>query len=153
MVGVQRMTKRTVYQPNLESFREIATGAASLIPVYRVFPADLETPVTVYIKLMDSIGPSFLLESVEGGEQVGRYSFVGVDSRGMISLSGRDVTFTGETSSGSDGLRERTLMEEEDILDVLKSELGRYRPANVPGMPRFSGGAVGYLGYDIVRFF
>ena len=67
----------SVYKPTLDEFRAL-TAEANLIPVYREFAADLETPVSVYLKLMDEIGPSFLLESVEGGEQVGRYSFVGV---------------------------------------------------------------------------
>ena len=63
-----------------------------MIPVYREFAADLETPVSVYIKLMSAVGPSFLLESVEGGEQVGRYSFVGVNPRCLFTLNGRSVT-------------------------------------------------------------
>ncbi len=153
MVSVQRQRQRTVYQPDLAEFRELAAGEANLIPVYRVFPADLETPVTVYIKLMDSLGPSFLLESVEGGEQVGRYSFVGVDPRGMVSLTGRQVSINGDPADHQAEIEERLLDEGEDILDVLKAEMSRFTPADVPGLPRFSGGAVGYLGYDVVRFF
>ncbi|KAA3664022.1 MAG: anthranilate synthase component I, partial [Chloroflexi bacterium] len=61
----------TVYSPTLSEFRELAAGPANLIPVYREFAADLETPVSVYLKLMSEVSPSFLLESVEGGEQVG----------------------------------------------------------------------------------
>ncbi|MDT8307757.1 MAG: hypothetical protein RRC07_17615, partial [Anaerolineae bacterium] len=80
-----------VYRPGLSAFRDLAAGPANLIPVYREFAADLETPVSVYLKLMDSFGPSFLLESVEGGEQVGRYSFVGVAPRGLIALEGDEV--------------------------------------------------------------
>ncbi len=150
-----------MYQPDLATFRELATGPANLIPVYRVFPADLETPVTVYIKLMDSLGPSFLLESVEGGEQVGRYSFVGVDPRGMISLTGRQVSIGREAPHQQSATlvdrdqasKSRPLADGEDILDVLKAELRRFEPADVPGLPRFCGGAVGYLGYDVIRFF
>ena len=85
-----------VYTPSLAQFRELAAGPANLIPVYREFAADLETPVSVYLKLMDELGPSFLLESVEGGEQVGRYSFVGVAPRGSIALHGRSVTTTND---------------------------------------------------------
>lgn len=133
------------YMPELATFRDLAAGPATLIPVYREFAADLETPVSVYIKLMDEPGASFLLESVEGGEQVGRYSFVGVSPRGMISLEGLQVT----TSDGD----ARPLADGEDILDVLKTELARHTPAAVDGLPRLSGGAVGYLGYDVVRFF
>lgn len=138
----------TVYRPSLSEFRQLAAGEANLIPVYREFPADLETPVSVYLKLMEGGGPSFLLESVEGGEQVGRYSFVGVDPRGLISLHGDRVRDTRAAD-----VQERTLEDGEDILDALRAELQRFRPAELPGLPRFSGGAVGYLGYDVVRYF
>ena len=84
--------KSRIYAPDLAAFRQLAAGSANLIPVYREFAADLETPVSVYLKLMQDSGPSFLLESVEGGERVGRYSFVGVNPRGMISLQGNTVT-------------------------------------------------------------
>lgn len=138
----------TVYFPTLSEFRELAGGPANLIPVYREFAADLETPVSVYLKLMSETSPSFLLESVEGGEQVGRYSFVGVNPRGMISLNGRSVT-----DQRADRTNTRDLDEGEDLLDVIKAELGRFTPADLPGLPRFQGGAVGYLGYDVVRYF
>jgi anthranilate synthase component 1 len=138
----------SVYQPSLPAFRDLAAGPANLIPVYREFAADLETPVSVYLKLMDEAGPSFLLESVEGGEQVGRYSFVGVNPRGMISLDGRTITRLHDRQTET-----RELAPYEDILAVLKAELGRFIPADVAGLPRFNGGAVGYLGYDVVRFF
>ncbi|MCA9922313.1 MAG: hypothetical protein KC421_08070, partial [Anaerolineales bacterium] len=137
-----------VYFPTLTEFRKLATGPANLIPVYREFAADLETPVSVYLKLMSEVGPSFLLESVEGGEQVGRYSFVGVNPRGMISLNGRSVT-----DQRTNHTETRELAEGEDLLDVIKAELGRFTPADLPGLPRFQGGAVGYLGYDVVRYF
>ncbi len=139
---------RSLYRPTLAEFRELAAGPPNLIPVYREFPADLETPVSVYLKLMEGAGPSFLLESVEGGEQVGRYSFVGVDPRGMVTLRGRDVH---HTRAGREEVR--TLDPDEDVLHVLKAELDRFTPAAVPGLPRFRGGAVGFLGYDVVRSF
>lgn len=138
----------TVYTPSLNEFRALAAGPANLIPVYREFAADLETPVSVYLKLMDNFGPSFLLESVEGGEQVGRYSFVGVNPRGLISLQGQQVT-----EIGANGRQTRDLAQGEDILHVLKQEMRQFIPAELPGLPRFQGGAVGYLGYDVVRFF
>jgi len=137
-----------VYQPTLDNFRALATGATNLIPVYREFAADLETPVSVYLKLMSEMGPSFLLESVEGGEQVGRYSFVGVNPRGMIALNGRTVSQI--TTAGHET---RELNEGEDLLDVLRAELDQFVPVDMPGLPRFNGGAVGYMGYDQVRFF
>ena len=153
----------TTYTPTLDEFRALARGPANLIPVTRQFAADLETPVSVYLKLMEEPGASFLLESVEGGEQVGRYSFVGVNLHGRIELRGRTLIRTAGTAgvapaaagAGEDagGPASRELADGEDILDALRAELGRYQAANLPGMPRLSGGAVGYLGYDVVRFF
>lgn len=137
-----------VYQPTLAEFRELAEGPANLIPVYREFAADLETPVSVYIKLLSESGPSFLLESVEGGEQLGRYSFVGVNPRGMVTLNGRSVTL-----STRDDEKVQKLSGDEDILDFLRAEMDQFVPADLEGLPRFNGGAVGYLGYDVVRFF
>ncbi|MDX1615394.1 MAG: anthranilate synthase component I [Candidatus Promineifilaceae bacterium] len=147
MDQLDAQTETMVYQPPLADFRRLAESS-NLIPVYRTFPADLETPVTVYLKLMDTLGPSFLLESVEGGEQVGRYSFVGVDPRGVISLAGREVNVHKDGQS-----TQRVLAEAEDILDVLRAEMAQFEPADLPGLPRFVGGSVGYLGYDVVRFF
>jgi anthranilate synthase component I len=141
------MDQGSVYQPTLPAFRELAAGESNLIPVYRVFPADLETPVSVYLKLMESEGPSFLLESVEGGEQVGRYSFVGVNPRGVISLHGRTIHDSRQPRNP------RELAEGEDLLHILQAELGQFIPADLPDLPRFSGGAVGFFGYDVVRFF
>lgn len=142
------MNGQNVYLPSLSQFRKLAAGEANLIPVYREFAADLETPVSVYLKLMDEVGASFLLESVEGGEQVGRYSFVGVNPRGMISMNGRTVTHIGE-----DDVTIRELGHEQDLLHVLQAELAQFKLADVPEIPRFNGGAVGYLGYDMVRDF
>jgi anthranilate synthase component 1 len=136
------------YLPSLDAFRELAAGEANLIPVYREFAADLETPVSVYIKLMDEMGPSFLLESVEGGENVGRYSFLGVNPRGMIALKGNKIT-----DVRAERTETRELAAGEDVLDVVKAEMSRFTPADLPGLPRFNGGAVGYLGYDVVRSF
>jgi anthranilate synthase component 1 len=137
-----------VYQPTLKEFRRLAGSSANLIPVYREFAADLETPVSVYLKLLGESGPSFLLESVEGGEQLGRYSFVGVNPRGMVTLNGREVTL-----DTRDGEEVRTLVAGEDILDVLREDMAQFKPADLDDLPRFNGGAVGYLGYDVVRFF
>ncbi|MBK8433855.1 MAG: hypothetical protein IPL28_22340 [Chloroflexi bacterium] len=81
-----------MYKPSLEEFNTLAQGETNLIPVYREFAADLETPVSVYLKLADEMRPSFLLESVEGGEQLGRYSFVGVNPRAVLSQHGRTIT-------------------------------------------------------------
>ncbi|MCA9998206.1 MAG: hypothetical protein KDE56_20735, partial [Anaerolineales bacterium] len=127
MLGIKQAGQTAVYSPNLTDFRALAANEANLIPVYREFAADLETPVSVYLKLMSGVGPSFLLESIAGGEQVSRYSFVGVNPRGMISLNGRFIT-----DSRPRGTTTRELAEGEDVLDVVKAELARFTPAQVP---------------------
>ncbi|MCB9452022.1 MAG: anthranilate synthase component I [Anaerolineaceae bacterium] len=119
-----------------------------LVPVYRTLLADLETPVSVYLKLAQADTPSFLLESVEGGEQVGRYSFLGVNPKGVITVKNNSVTRTlhGETTS-------RPLAAGQDPLHAVKQEFARVKPVQIEGLPRFVGGAVGYIGYDVVRYF
>ena len=134
------------YKPTLEEVHDLAPHG-DLITVYRELPADLETPVSVYLKLAggDDSGPSFLLESVERGEQVGRYSFIGVHppltlvSRGDQTTVGAAGGVALETQPG-------------DPLDVAKTLLGERRTVTVPGLPSLTGGAVGYFGYDLVRF-
>jgi anthranilate synthase component 1 len=102
----------------------------NLIPVYREILADTETPVSAYRKLRKR-GPSFLLESVEGGEHVGRYSFVGANPRVVI----REDARTGE-----------------DPLRRVEHEMAKYKPVMLPGLPRFAGGAVGFVGYEYIHF-
>jgi anthranilate synthase component 1 len=119
-----------------------------LVPVYRKLMADLETPVSVYMKLSQVGTISFLLESVEGGEHIGRYSFLGVNPKGVITIQNGQVTRTlhGETTT-------RPLSSGEDPLHAVKHEFDRVTPVHIEGLPRFVGGAVGYLSYDVVRFF
>ncbi|NOZ29191.1 MAG: anthranilate synthase component I [Chloroflexi bacterium] len=133
-----------MYHPSLDEFKRLA-GRGNLVPVYRELPADLETPVSVYIKLRNG-GPSFLLESVEKGEQLGRYSFIGVQPP-MTLLCKRDRVRL--TSGGGAVLEERSGT---DPFTELQKVLERRRPVQLPGLPRFTGGAVGYWGYDTVRF-
>jgi anthranilate synthase component 1 len=120
----------------------------NLIPVVRELPADLETPISAYLKLAGT-GPSFLLESVTGGEQVARYSFIGVDASEAYVIRGRSLE-----RHTSDGIVTTTLPDDaSDLLDALRAELAQYRPLPVHGLPRFNGGLVGYVGYDAVRTF
>lgn len=119
----------------------------NLLPVVRELPADLETPVSIYLKLAGQ-GPSFLLESITGGEQVARYSFIGVHASRALVFRDRELT-----EHTSDGIRRARLGGDADLLNALRDELARYDVAPTPGLPRFSGGMVGYLGYDVVRFF
>jgi len=118
-----------------------------LIPVVRELPADLETPVSVYLRLAGH-GPSFLLESVTGGENVARYSFIGIDPRQAFVLRGRTVE-----RHAPGGVSRETLPADANPLKTLRDELERYAPVTVPGLPRFVGGLVGYLGYEMMRFF
>ena len=139
------------YSPDKKSFRRLAK-AGSLVPVFREMQADLETPVSVFLKLRNggNGSPGFLLESVEKGEQVGRYSFIGThpslmfhanQKQGFILRNGREERLTlGRTP-------------ETDPLGVVKKLLSEHQVVRVPGLPRFFGGAVGYLAYDMVRFF
>ncbi len=115
-----------------------------MVPVYREILADMETPVSAFRKI-DSGNYAFLLESVEGGEQWGRYSFLGSNPSLVFQCKGRQV----EVLEGAAATRYEVGT---DPLEAVKGILGRYRPAPVPGLPRFSGGLVGYLGYDLVRF-
>jgi anthranilate synthase component 1 len=133
--------------PSREAIRQLFQQG-DLVPVYRTLLADLETPMSVYLKLAQEGKPSFLLESVEGGEHIGRYSFLGVNPKGIITVKGSVVTHTlhDETTT-------RELAPGEDPLHVIRREFDRVTPVRVPGLPRLVGGAVGYLSYDVVRYF
>ena len=133
-----------MYKPTLDQVRSLA-DRGNLIPVTRELPADLETPVSVYLKLRDG-SPSFLLESVEKGEQLGRYSFIGVQAPMSLTARGSQVTTKG---AGGAVLEQHDF---DDPLDAVAEALARRSPIDVPGLPRFTGGAVGYLSYDWVRF-
>ncbi len=119
-----------------------------LVPIRRTLIADLETPVSVYLKLAQTGETSFLLESVEGGEQVSRYSFLGVNPKGIISVKNGVVTRTLHRQTTT-----RPLADGEDPLDAVKQEFERVQPVKVEGLPRFIGGAVGFMSYDVVRYF
>ncbi len=113
----------------------------------RELPADLETPLSVYIKLRGD-EPSFLLESISGGEQVARYSFIGVRPSKAYVLQNNTWHI-----HYADGEISRPLDEAENPLSILRQALGIDEPFIVPGLPRLVGGLVGYLSYDAVRFF
>ena len=135
----------TSYIPSLEQVRTLAQQG-NLIPVHCELPADLETPASVYLKLRGSLaGPSFLLESVEKGEQLGRYSFIGVQPP-MTAVAYGDQTVIG--GAGGAVLERQT----GDPLAIVKSTLANRKSVRLPGLPRFTGGAAGYFSYDLVRF-
>ncbi len=133
-----------MYYPDFETFRKLA-DRGNLIPVYREILADTITPVTALANL-GSQPNVFLLESVEGGEKWGRYTFLGCDPRMIFKVRGENVRIHEKGEC-------RIAKHEGDPLKFLKEILGLYRPVAVEGLPRFYGGAVGFLGYDMVRFF
>ena len=146
MLAEPMTIERTDIHPSLNEVLELASQG-NLIPIYRELPADLDTPVSVYLKLAGH-GASFLLESVEGGEQVGRYSFIGIEPNAVLSFNQRSYT---RRSNGRATTAD--LPKGKDPLHVLQEELARFSPVTLPGLPRFVGGLVGYLGYDVIRFF
>ena len=115
--------------------------------VIREVSADLETPISVYMKLRGQ-GPSFLLESVEGGERIARYSFIGVQPRAQYIIRGNEIEIIESESS-----RTVTLAENVDPTYFLQEEMSRFKFNPQSGVPRFIGGLVGYLGYESVRYF
>jgi len=119
--------------------------ATSVTTIIREVSADLETPVSLYLKLRGD-GASFLLESVEGGERIARYSFIGVQPRAEYIL--RDGEIEIKDSRGI-----RTIQHNGDPTIFLQNEMSRFPAVHLPNAPRFSGGLVGYLGYESVRFF
>lgn len=129
-----------------DEFRRLAKDH-NLIPVYREILGDIHTPVSAFHKLDDGRF-AYLLESVEGGEKVGRYSFLGGAPSLVLMAKGREVTIERQGVSET-----RALQQGEDPLAILKSLLGELHVAKVPGLPKFYGGAVGYFSYDTVRFF
>lgn len=132
-----------MYNPSFETFEKLAKKG-NLIPIFREVLADMETPVSALMKLR-SESHSFLLESVEGGEKWGRYTFLGSDPHIIFSVRGEDVLIQkkGNIERHKHG---------GDPLKFLKDLMERYQPVPVDGLPRFYGGAVGFLGYDMVRY-
>ncbi|MBB5341938.1 anthranilate synthase component I family protein [Tunturiibacter gelidoferens] len=114
----------------------------SLVPVYRTVTADLETPVSAFLRIASEEPEAFLLESVEGGEHVGRYTFIGIQPYKKMVARGTRITVR-------EGRRESTF--DGDIFEELKRALSGHTPARLPGLPPFTAGAVGFFAYDVVR--
>jgi len=133
-----------MYYPGFDQFKKFAEQG-NLIPVYREILADIDTPVSALMKLRQK-SHVFLLESVEGGEKWGRYTFLGSDPRVIFKVKGDHVLI-------SENGKSRSHRHEGSPLRYLKDLLNTYRPVPVDGLPRFYGGAVGFLGYDMVRYF
>jgi anthranilate synthase component 1 len=140
------MKKELYISVSREDFRRLAVNH-NVIPVFREMLADMHTPVSAFSQLDDGRF-AFLLESVEGGENVGRYSFMG--GAPSIMLMTKDNTVTIE----KDGVKiVREMRVDEDPLTILQTLMAECKVAITPGLPRFFGGAVGYMSYDTVRFF
>jgi anthranilate synthase component I len=154
--------------PTLDEFLKLA-GQGNLIPVTTRILADIETPLSAYRKIRGQ-GESFLFESVEGGEHLGRYSFVGCNPRAVIKQTGSKVevieggrtveSFAIESKpltpslSPSDGERVAKPGEGSSVrdgLEVVERVMKKYRPVTLPGLPRFTGGAVGFIGYEFIH--
>ncbi len=120
--------------------------ATTVTTIIREVSADLETPVSLYLKLRGD-GASFLLESVEGGERIARYSFIGVQPRAEYIL--RD----GQVEIKENGETRTVQLDDADPTIFLQNEMNRFPALRLPNAPRFTGGLVGYLGYESVRFF
>ena len=132
-------------KPTLKEFKE-KSKKGNLIPVYKEILADLDTPVSAYMKMSGS-DYSFLLESVEGGEKWARYCFLGFDPSIIVSIKGNKIVIEKQ------GKSESIIISEGNPLVGLKKVLAQYQPVEVEGLPRFSGGAVGFVSYDMVRSF
>jgi anthranilate synthase component I len=157
-----------MYSPTLDEFLKLA-AQGNLIPVTRRILADFETPLSAYLKIRGQ-GESFLFESVEGGEHLGRYSFVGCNPRAVIKQTGNhvEVVENGKvvdlfevaqkpltpSLSPSDGERVAKPGEGKivhDGLEVVERVMKKYRAVAVPGLPRFTGGAIGFIGYEYIH--
>ncbi|MEE2792650.1 MAG: anthranilate synthase component I [Acidobacteriota bacterium] len=130
-------------QTSFEAFRQLATQG-TFVPVCREVRADWLTPPSAFLKVAEYADYAFLFESVEGGEQVARYSFLGKDP--FIIIRSRDRMTLVEEG-------QRTIASDGPFLDKLRMLMNEYQAPLVPGLPRFTGGAVGFLGYDVANWF
>jgi anthranilate synthase component 1 len=139
-----------IHYPSFEEFRSLANDF-DLVPIYRQLTGDTLTPVSAFCKIQEDDW-SFLFESVVGGERLGRYSFLG--SGPFLRLQARDrrVSIERLHSAQPPGSWKHEEITAEDPFTTLQSELGRARSPHISGLPRFCGGAVGYAGYDTVRY-
>ena len=129
-------------KPAFNHFKSLA-AKHSLVPTYVEIPCDLETPVTAYLKLAGANPYGALMESVEGGERFGRYSFIQVSSHARFECVGRSVR---KFEFGKEILVENT-----DPFKEMRQYFESLNPATLSALPRFCGGAVGMMGYDMVR--
>ena len=130
-----------VIQPDFREFQRLAKQG-NLIPVFDVLPADLLTPVSAYLRIAQGARYSFLLESVEGGEKIARYTFAGANPEEVFRYANGACVMEG---------RDRVVWEERDPVAFLRTRIERFRPVRLPGLPPLVAGAIGYFSYDMVR--
>ena len=146
-----------MYSPSLDEFLKLA-AQGNLIPVTRRILADFETPLSAYRKIRGQ-GESFLFESVEGGEHIGRYSFVGCNPRAVIKQTENKIEViengkvtescsVGPVAQSSAHSADATV---KDGLEVVERVMKKYRAVAIPNLPRFTGGAVGFIGYEFIH--
>ena len=128
-------------QPDFREFQRLAKQG-TLIPVYDVFPADLLTPVSAYLRIAQGARYSFLLESVEGGEKIARYTFAGAFPEEVFRYANGACVLES---------RDRIVWEERDPISFLRERVERFHPVRLPGLPPLVAGAIGYFSYDMVR--
>ncbi|OGL43791.1 MAG: anthranilate synthase component I [Candidatus Schekmanbacteria bacterium RBG_16_38_10] len=133
-----------MFYPDFKEFKRKARKG-NLIPVYKEIYADMETPVSAFCKIDDGVF-SFLLESVEGGEKWARYSFLGSSPSMIFKSKGSEITIISNK-------KKKRFRNEDDPLSALRDIMEGFKTVKVHGLPRFFGGAVGFIGYDFVRFF
>ncbi|HON07691.1 MAG TPA: anthranilate synthase component I [Verrucomicrobiota bacterium] len=141
-----------MFYPEKQEFVELSKKG-NLIPVALKLLADFETPLSAYTKIRGK-SEAFLLESVEGGERIGRYSFVGCNPAKVIRQIGNQVEVKSKDKIESTYTvvqSPKNKNEVRDGLEVIQKIMARYKPVLIPGLPRFSGGAVGYIGYEFIH--
>ena len=137
-----------MYYPSKKEFKKLAKQG-NLIPIYQELLADLETPVSAFMKI-DQSKYSYLLESVVGQEKIARYSFLGSNPSLIIKSKGRKIEIIRKDATS---FKKESFKTQTEPLDEIKKIISQYQFVNVKGLPRFCGGLVGYIGYDSVRFF
>lgn len=140
-----------MYYPDIKEFRRLAKKG-NVIPIYKEISADIETPVSCFLRIDDG-SYSYLLESVEGGERIGRYSFLGSNPSIVFTSKGRRIEVIKKPATSNQKPEVRRFVTEKDPLFEIKLLMQEYKFVPVKGLPRFCGGLVGYIGYDMVRFF
>src|SRR5579862_633541 len=128
-------------QPSFKEFSRLAKQG-NLIPVYDVFSADLLTPVSAFLRIAQGARYSFLLESVEGGEKIARYTFAGAHPEEVFRYANGACVLEA---------RDRVIWEEKDPITFLREHMAKFRPVRLPGLPPLVAGAIGYFSYDMVR--